>query len=384
MAQLPPYFFHRLNTRITELKALGREVIRMDAGSPDLPPAPHIISALEQSARNPNNHGYQSYNGSPEYRAAWREFYAERFGVQLADHEATLVIGAKEGVFNLSQAYLDPGDVSLVPDPGYAPYAGGARFAGAEVCFLPMIEENGYLPDLEAIPPDALRRAKLLWLNYPNNPTGAVASPAFFERVVAFATQHGILVAHDAPYTEITYDGYVAPSILQVPGAKEVAIEFHSVSKTYNMGGWRLGVAAGNAAAVRALSTLKSNIDSGVFRGVMDAAIAALTGDQAWTYERNAHYRRRRDLAVTALRNAGLRVNVPQAAIYVWARLPDGVDDVAWVDGLLEQQFVSLTPGSIFGPHGRGYVRLSLCLADSRLQEAAERIARYDSRSSSP
>ncbi|HRF46109.1 MAG TPA: aminotransferase class I/II-fold pyridoxal phosphate-dependent enzyme [Anaerolineales bacterium] len=382
LAQLPPYFFHKLNARLATLAAAGHDVIRMDAGSPDLPPAPHIIAALEESARNPGNHGYQSYNGTPAYRDAWREFYAERFGVQLADSEVTMVIGAKEGVFNLSQAYLDPGDISLVPDPGYAPYAAGARFAGAEVFHLPLRERESYLPDLEAIPAEALKRAKLLWLNYPNNPTGAVATPEFFERVVRFAATHGLLVAHDAPYTEITYDGYVAPSILQAPGALEVAIEFHSVSKTYNMGGWRLGAAVGNAEAVRALSTLKSNIDSGTFRGVMDAAVAALTGDQAWTLERNAQYRRRRDLAVTALRRAGLAVSVPKAAIYVWARLPEGVDDVAWVDGLLEQRHVSLTPGSIFGPAGRGYVRLSLCLADARLEEAAERIGRYDHRQS--
>ncbi len=384
MAQLPPYFFHKLNTRITELRAAGHDVIRMDAGSPDLPPAPHIVAALEDTARRADAHGYQSYNGSPEYRAAWREFYAERFGVQLADRETTMVIGAKEGVFNLSQAYLDPGDVSLVPDPGYAPYSAGARFAGADVVYLPLRESAGYLPDLDAIPADALRRAKLMWLNYPNNPTGAVADLAFFERVVALARRYGFLVAHDAPYTEVTYDGYVAPSVLQVPGALDVAIEFHSVSKTYNMGGWRLGVAAGNADAVRALSTLKSNLDSGVFLGLMNAAVAALTGDQAWTIARNAHYRRRRDLAVTALRDAGLSVNVPRAAIYVWARLPEGADDVAWVDGLLERHFVSLTPGSIFGPSGRGYVRLSLCLDDARLQEAAARIARHDSRSASP
>lgn len=379
MAQLPPYFFHKLNTRITELRAAGREVIRMDAGSPDLPPAAHILSALERSARDPHNHGYQSYNGTPEYRAAWRDFYAERFGVQLDDRETTLVIGAKEGVFNLSQAYLDPGDVSLVPDPGYAPYSAGARFAGADVYYMPLRETDAYLPDFDAIPADVVRRAKLMWLNYPNNPTGAVATPEFLARAVGFAAEHGILVAHDAPYTEVTYDGYVAPSILQVPGAKDVAIEFHSVSKTYNMGGWRLGIAAGNAEAVGTLSRLKSNVDSGTFRGLMDAAIAALTGDQAWTAERNLHYRRRRDLAVKALRAAGLVVSEPKAAIYVWARLPEGVDDVAWVDGLLEGHFVSLTPGSIFGPAGRGYVRLSLCLADTRLQEAADRIAQYGS-----
>lgn len=384
LAQLPTYFFQRLNTRVAQLQSTGRDVIRLDAGSPDLPPASHIIEALEASVRNPGHHGYQSYNGTAEYRSAWRDFYAERFGVTLGDSQVTLLIGAKQGVFNLSQAFLDPGDVSLVPDPGYAPYAAGATFAGADVHYLPLTESNGYLPDLDSIPPDVLRRAKLLWLNYPNNPTGAVASPDFMAHAVRFAAQHGILVAHDAPYSEITFDGYVAPSILQAPGALDVAVEFHSLSKTYNMAGWRLGAAVGNTDAVRALSTLQSNMDSGVLRGLMNAAVVALTGDQSWTIERNAHYRRRRDIAVSALRDAGLAVTAPQAAIYVWARLPDGVDDVAWVDGLLETQHVSLTPGQVFGPGGRGYVRLSLCLDEHRLKEAAGRIARYDRHNLTP
>ena len=384
LAQLPTYFFQRLNTRIAQLQASGKNVIRVDAGSPDLPPAPHIVEALEASVRTASHHGYQSYNGTPEYRSAWRDFYAERFGVTLADSQVTLLIGAKQGVFNLSQAYLDPGDVSLVPDPGYAPYAAGATFAGADVHYLPLYESNGYLPDLDSIPADVLRRAKLLWLNYPNNPTGAVAPPEFLATAVRFAAQHGLIVAHDAPYSEITYDGYVAPSILQAPGALDVAVEFHSLSKTYNMAGWRLGAVIGNTEAVQALSTLQSNMDSGVLRGLMNAAVAALTGDQAWTLERNAVYRRRRDIAVAALRAAGLSVSAPQAAIYVWARLPDDVDDVAWVDGLLETQLVSVTPGQVFGPTGRGYVRLSLCLDEDRLKEAAGRIAQYDRHTSSP
>jgi LL-diaminopimelate aminotransferase len=374
LAQLPPYFFHKLNARIAELQAAGRDVIRMDAGSPDLPPAAHIVAALERSARDPGHHGYQSYNGTPAYRDAWRQFYRRRFGVELAPNEVTLVIGAKEGVFNLSQAILDAGDVALLPDPGYAPYAGGARFVGAEPVTMPLLEENGYLPDLAAIPESAWRRARLLWLNYPNNPTGAVAPLSFFEQVVDRARHYGVLVAHDAPYTEITYDGYVAPSILQVAGAGDVAVEFHSLSKTYNMGGWRLGAAVGNAVAVQALSTLKSNIDSGTFRGLLDAGVAALTGDQGWIAERNAQYKRRRDLAVTALSTAGLEVYVPQAAIYVWAKLPAGRDDVAWAADVLERTAVSLTPGSVFGAAGCGYVRLSLCLPDHRLAEAAQRI----------
>jgi LL-diaminopimelate aminotransferase len=375
MQRLPVYFFQRLNQRLAELKAQGREVIRLDAGSPDLPPAPHIIAALEESARNPNNHGYQNYAGIPEYRAAWAGWYRQRFGVELdPDCEVLGLIGSKEGVFNLHLAVVDEGDVVLVPDPGYPAYTAGALFAGAQVVRLPLLARNGYLPDFAALPEETLRRARLLWLNYPNNPTGAVASLEFFAQAVALARRYGFLIAHDAPYTEITYDGYRAPSLLQVPGAREVAVEFHSLSKTYNMGGWRLGVAVGNAEVLRALATLKSNVDSGTFKAVQAAGIAALSGDQSWTKARNAHYQRRRDLAVEALRAAGLHVETPPAALYLWARLPDGVDDQAYVSELLEQTGVSLTPGSVFGPGGAGHVRVSLCLADEKLQEAMRRV----------
>lgn len=378
MAQLPAYFYHQLNQRLAELRRQGRDVIRMDAGSPDLPPAPHIIDALKRSAENPNHHGYMPYSGLPEYRAAWAEFYGRRFGVELdANTEVLGLIGSKEGVFNLHLAYIDPGDVVLVPDPGYAPYTAGAAFAGGVVVHMPLLAQNGYLPDLGAIPEATLRATRLMWLNYPNNPTGAVATPEFFAAVIALARRYGFLVAHDAPYTEITYGDYRAPSLLQAPGAKEVAIEFHSLSKTYNMGGWRLGVACGNAEAVNALSTLKSNIDSSTFKAVQDAGIAALTGDQTWTAARNEHYRRRRDLAVDALRALGLEVAVPAAAIYVWARLPAGVDDRAYAAQLLEATAVSLTPGSIFGPSGSGHIRLSLCLPDERLQEALGRLRAF-------
>lgn len=377
MHRLPAYFFHALNQRLAELKAMGREVIRMDAGSPDLPPAPHIIRALAISAEQPGHHGYMPYGGTPEYRAAWIEFYGRRFGVELEMKEVSLCIGSKEGVFNLHTAFINPGDVVLVPDPGYAAYSIGALYAGGDVVYMPLLAQNRYLPVLSLIPEDALRRARLMWLNYPNNPTGAVAPLEFFAEVVALARQHNFIVAHDAPYTEITYDGYRAPSLLQVPGAKDVAVEFHSLSKTYNMGGWRLGIVCGNADVIATLGQLQSNMNSGQFKAVQDAAVAALTGDQSWTAARNEHYRRRRDLAVAALREAGLHVEVPPAAIYVWAKLPDGVDDVAYATALLEETGVSLTPGSVFGPSGRGYIRLSLCLADEKLKEAMERVKAF-------
>jgi LL-diaminopimelate aminotransferase len=378
LEQLPPYFYHGLNQRLAELRGRGVDVIRLDAGSPDLPPAPHIIAALQRSAESPTHHGYQSYSGNPEYRAAWADWYGRRFGVELdADTEVLGLIGSKEGVFNLHLAWVEAGEVVLVPDPGYAPYTMGARFVGARVVTLPLLARNSYLPDLAAIPEDALRAARVMWLNYPNNPTGATAPLEFFTEAVALARRYQFIVAHDAPYTEITYDGYRAPSVLQVPGAKEVAIEFHSLSKTYNMGGWRTGVVAGNAAVVAALGNLNSNISSGMFKGIQDAAAAALTGDQTWTEARNAHYRRRRDRVVEALRVAGLTVEVPAGAIYVWAQLPEGVDDEAYTSALLEQTGVSLTPGSIFGQAGRGCIRVSLCLADERLHEAMRRVSEF-------
>lgn len=372
--RLPEYFFHGLNQRLAALRAQGRDIIRLDAGSPDLPPAPHIITALAHSAEQPTHHGYMPYNGTPEYRQAWVEWYGKRFGVELELHEAALSIGAKEGVFNLSLAFVNPGDVVLIPDPGYAAYSMGARFAGGEVAHMPLRQENNYLPDFSAIPAETLHRARLMWLNYPNNPTGATATLEFFAEAVALARRYNFIIAHDAPYTEITYDGYRAPSILQVPGAKEVAVEFHSMSKTYNMGGWRLGITVGNAEVVKGLSTLQSNAHSGQFKAVQDAAVAALGGDQTWLEARNAHYRRRRDWVVNAVRTAGLQAETPAAAIYVWARLPEGVDDVGFTNELLAKTGVSLTPGSIFGPSGAGYVRVSLCMDDERLKEAMGRL----------
>jgi len=270
-------------------------------------------------------------------------------------------------------AYVNPGEVVLVPDPGYITYTAGAHFVGAEVSYMPLTADNNFLPDFEALAPEVVSRARLMWLNYPNNPTGAVASLDFFARAVDFARRHNILLAHDAPYTEITYDGYRAPSVLQIPGAKDVAVEFHSLSKTANMGGWRTGVLVGNAEVIRYLSTLQSNVDSGSFRPILDAAIVALTGDSAWQVERNEIYRQRRDQVVAGVRAAGLAADVPAAAIYVWARLPDGGDDNAYANSLLDETGISVTPGSFFGPSGRGYLRLSLCTPMERIREAMGR-----------
>lgn len=378
MAALPPYFFHGLNQKIGRLRAAGVDVIRMDMGSPDLPPAPFVIEALKKSADNPDHHGYMPFGGTPAYREAWAHFYGRRFGVELdSNTELVGLLGSKEGVFNLAMAYVDPGDVVLVPDPGYAPYTLGAQMAGGEVVYMPLRKTHGFLPDLHSLPVEALQRAKLMWLNYPNNPTGAVAPAEFFAEAVALARAYGFLIGHDAPYTEITFDGYRAPSLLQIPGARDVAVEFNSMSKAYNMGGWRAGVAAGNADAIQALSVWKTNVDAGSFLPILDASAAALTGDQSWLAERNQHYRRRRDIVVAAMREAGFGVEVPKAAIYVWAQLSAGVDDQKYADVLLEGAGVSVTPGTVFGPSGAGYIRISLGTPTDRVEQAMSRVRAF-------
>lgn len=374
MAALPPSFFAGLNQRLRELRAKGVKVIRMDMGSPDQPPPAPMIAALERSAEQPSSHGYTPFGGLPHYRAAWAEFYGRRFGVELdADSELMGLLGSKEGIFKLHLAYVNPGDVVLIPDPGYATYTAGASFAGAEIVYMPLRAERQFLPDFGAIPPEVLHRAKLMWLNYPNNPTGAVASLDFLAEAVALARTHGFLLAHDAPYTEIAFDGYVPPSVLQVPGAREVAVEFHSLSKTANMAGWRVGVLAGNVEVVKTMSSLQSHIDSGHFQPVLEAAVEALTGDQGWLKARNAYYRERRDLVVAGVRAAGLRADTPAAAIYVWVKLPDGTSDEAYAQALLDGAGVTTTPGSVFGPSGHGYLRVSLGTATDQVREAMER-----------
>ncbi|MER3543137.1 MAG: LL-diaminopimelate aminotransferase [Chloroflexota bacterium] len=375
LTAMPPYAFAALTQRIAALKAQGRDVIRLDIGSPDLPPAPFIIEALSRSAARADRHGYGPYGGIPELHQAIAGYYARRFGVELAPGRETLaLIGSKEGIFNIALAYVDPGDVVLVPDPGYPTYSMGALLAGGEVYPLPLREENDFLPDLEAVPAEVLRRAKLLWLSYPNNPTTGLAPLAFFEQAVDFARRHNVLLCHDNPYADVTFDGYVAPSILQVPGAKEVAVEFNSLSKLYNMGGWRVGMVVGNAEALGHLARLKSNIDTALFISIQEAAVAALNGDQSWLQARNAVYRERRDIVIEGLRAAGLAARVPQATMYVWARIPDGQTSAGFASRLLEDTGVSLTPGTVFGACGEGYIRISLGIATERIREAMERL----------
>jgi LL-diaminopimelate aminotransferase len=375
MAHLKPHFFASLNARINELAAQGREVVRLDEGAPDMPPAPHIIQALINAAQQPDTHGYQAHIGPKKLRQAWADWYKNLFSVELdPDTEIIPLLGSKEGIFHLSLAYLEPGDVALVPDPGYITYRRGAFISGAEVEFFPLIRERGYLPDLEAIPVHKLEKAKLLWLNYPNNPTGATATLEFFEKVIALAHSHGFIVCHDAAYIQVAFEGESPPSLLQVPGAREVAIEFNSLSKSHNMAGWRTGALLGNAQAVKTLFTLKTNADSGHFLPILEASVAALTGDQSWLVERNEIYRRRRDAVLAGLNSAGMQAEKPHASLYVWSTVPSGWECEEFAIAALENAGVSMTPGTVFGQRGEGYIRIALTVPEAQIASAMRRL----------
>lgn len=379
VGDLPPYVFAQVGRRIRELVAEGRNIIRLDIGSPDLPPPDFIINAMHQSARDPAHHGYGGYYGTPELRKAIAVYYEKRFGVRLdPEKEVTPLIGSKEGIANVALAFVDPGETVLVPDPGYPTYRLGTLLAGGVTATMPLLAESGFLPDLDAIPPEVAQSAKIIWLNYPNNPTGAVAPLEFFERVVAFAQRYGVLICHDNPYCDIVFDGYTAPSLLQVPGAMEVALEFNSLSKTYNMAGWRVGMAVGNATAVEALARTKTNIDSGIFRPIQDAAEVALTGDQSWLDERNEIYRERRDLILATLQEIGIQADKAMASLYIWAKVPHGYTSAEFAGHLLEDAGISIAAGSMFGAHGEGYVRISLGMSTERIREAMERLRRLE------
>ncbi len=379
MQLLSDHFFSTLGAKIASLNASGKDVIRLDEGSPDMPPPAWIIEALTRSASRPDHHGYQPHRGSERLRRAWAAMYQRTFGVELdPDAEVLPLLGSKEGIFHLALACLNPGEVALIPDPGYITYTRGTLMAGGEPYYLPLRSEQGYLPDLQAIPGEIARRAKMMWLNYPNNPTTAVADLDFFSQAVAFAREYGILLCHDAAYTQITYDGYRAPSLMQVPGAKEVAVEFNTLSKSHNMAGWRVGVVVGNPQVLRSLYTLKTNLDSSHFRPVLDAAASALEGDQSWTRERNQVYRARRDAAVAGLRRLGLTLSVPCASIYIWSKIPPGWSSALdFTNAVLEEAAVSLTPGTVFGANGEGHFRLSLTAPLERIAEAMTRLEKW-------
>jgi LL-diaminopimelate aminotransferase len=380
IAELPPYLFAEVDRRIAEKRAQGHDVISLGIGDPDLPTPEHIVRALEETAEQPANHRYPDYYGLRELRVAIVEWYAGRFGVALdADAEVLPLIGSKEGIAHLATAWVDPGDLVLVPDPGYPVYSIGTMLANGEVYWLPLRADHGFLPDLKAIPADVARRARVLWIGYPNNPTAAVAPLEFFREVVDFAWEHGILVCHDNAYSEVAYDGYRAPSFLQVDGAREIGIEFHSLSKTYNMTGWRIGMVVGNRTAIEALGRVKTNVDSGIFQPVQYAGIAALRGDQTWLAGRNLHYQRRRDAVLATLSRIGLAAPTPRASLYVWGPVPAGTKSVDFSLRLLDETAVWITPGVGFGPAGEGYFRISLTTPDDRLEEALARLERLQS-----
>ncbi len=370
---LPPYLFATLDAKLSAKRAQGVDVISLGVGDPDLPTPEHIVEAMREAVGDPATHRYPSYYGSIEFRSAVAAWYGRRFGVELDPaSEVMALIGSKEGIGHIALAFVDPGDEALVPDPGYPVYGVSTRLAGGTPVSLPMPAERGFLPDLDAAP--VSERTKVLWLNFPTNPTSAVADLGTFEAAVAFAREHDLLLLHDAAYSEITFDGYVAPSVLQVPGAKDVALEFGSTSKFFNMTGWRIGWVVGSAEAIEALAVVKTNLDSGQFTAIQRAAIAALEGPAEHLDELRAVYQRRRDLVVSTLNDLGWSLKAPLGSCYVWVPVPEGDTSVAFADRLLDEAGVFVAPGSGYGAHGEGYVRFSLTVPDDRLAEAMDRI----------
>jgi LL-diaminopimelate aminotransferase len=378
VANLPPYLFVEISRKIAERRARGEEVISFAIGDPDLPTPAHILDKLCEAAHDPPNHRYPETEGLPELRRAIADWYQRRFGVTLdPDTEVVPLIGSKEGIAHIALCLFDPDDLALVPDPCYPVYPIGTELAGGRVHYVPTSEADGYLPDFESIPADVLKQAKAIWLNYPNNPTAAVADLSFFEKAVAFAKKHDIWILHDGPYSEVAFDGYKPVSFLQAPGAREVGIEFHSLSKSYNMTGWRIGMAVGNAKLIDALRRIKSNLDSGIPQAIQLAAIAALEGPQDVITEHNAIYQRRRDRLVPVLEQIGLRVLPTRASLYIWARIPEGETSKGYAEALLDGAGVVVTPGNGYGSQGEGYIRLSLTISDENLEKGLARLSKW-------
>ncbi|MHB8170077.1 MAG: LL-diaminopimelate aminotransferase [Thermincolia bacterium] len=375
LQQLPPYLFARIEKQIADARAQGVDVISLGIGDPDRPTPDHIIDELIKEAKNSANHQYPSSVGMLSYREAVAEFYKKRFDVELdLKTEVVSLLGSKEGIAHISWCYVDPGDVTLVPDPGYPVYGIGTLLAGGTPYILPLKAESKFLPDLDAIPADVAAKAKILFLNYPNNPTGAIAPPEFYEKAIAFAKKYDIIICHDAAYQEISFDGYTPPSFLEFPGAKEVGIEFGSCSKAYNMTGWRIGWAVGNPKVVESLGRIKSNIDSGVFQAIQHAGAAALLGSQDCTAEMSKVYQERRDIAVDTLNSIGWNLEKPKSTIYVWAPVPKGYNSISFVEHVFTKTGVVITPGNGYGDHGEGFFRIALTVEKDRMQEAFDRI----------
>jgi LL-diaminopimelate aminotransferase len=375
---VPAYMFAEIERRVADKRKAGIDVISLGIGDPDRQTYPHIIEAMQAAVAEPANHRYPTNRGRQEFREAFAGFYDSRFGVAIdPETEVMPAIGAKECIYNLCFAFMDPGDAALAADPGYPVYTGGPALAGAEAVLMPLRRELGFAPDLDAISQEDLERARLMFLNYPNNPTGAVVPDGLFERAVELASEHEFLVVHDNAYSETTYDGYVAPSFLATPGAREVGVEVFSLSKGFNMTGWRCAAILGNPDAIATYWRLKTNVDSGLFEAVQLAGAAALTGPREPLEEMNAIYARRRDLVVAALREIGVDVEPPKGTIYVWAPVPEGHTSISFAELVLDEASVVVSPGSMYGPSGEGFFRISLTTPDDRIAEAVARLREH-------
>lgn len=375
LKRLPPYLFKELDKKKEKAIAMGKDVIDLGVGDPDLPTPGPIIDAIKSAVEDPENHRYPSYSGMMEFRKEVSRWYKKRFNVSLdPEREVISLIGSKEGIAHFPLAFIDPGDVVLVPSPAYPVYNISTIFAGGVSYFMPLLEKNSFLPDLKAIPENVANSARIMFINYPNNPTSAVSDKDFFGQVVDFAKKYNIIVCHDAAYTEITFDGYRAPSFLEVDGAMNVGVEFHSLSKTYNMTGWRIGFAVGNPELIGALGAIKSNIDSGVFQAVQIAAIEALKLDDSWIRKHVSIYEKRRNMIISALNEIGLSVKAPKGTFYLWLKVPEGYTSAGFASRLMDEVGIVVTPGNGFGEPGEGYIRISITQKDERLKEAVERI----------
>jgi len=379
MKSIPPYIFAEIDKKRQAAVARGVDVINLGIGDPDQPTPKHIVDAMHKAIDNPANHKYPPFGGTPEFKAAAAKYIKNRFGVTVDPAtEVTSLIGSKEGLHNTIMAFIDSGDVNIIPDPAYPVYKTSTILAGGEPYFMPLKAENNFLPDLDAIPADVLKRAKLIMLNYPNNPTAGIADLEFFKKLVAFAKKHDLLICHDLSYPEMTYEGYVAPSIFQVEGAKDVAIELHTLSKSFNMTGWRIGFAIGNPVAVKALGSIKSNCDTDIFRAIQIAGIAALEGPMDHIEACNKLYIERRDLAVKELNKLGWNVKPIKATFYMWLPTPEGMTSAEFAEIMLDKAGIVVPPGTAYGPQGEGWFRMGLCADKDRMKEAFDRMAKHE------
>ena len=373
--EIKPYLFMEISRKIAAKKAEGADVISFGIGDPDIPTPDHILDSIIEASKVPANHRYPESDGLPEFRKVISEWYNKRFSVSLnPDTEIVPLIGAKEGIGHFPLCVMNPGDIGIVPDPGSPVYSIGNLFAGGETFYAPLLEKNEWLLDFEAIPKDIAKKAKLIWLCYPNNPTGAIAPASYFEDAVKFCKENNIILCHDACYSEIAYDGYKPVSLMEIDGAKDISIEFHSLSKSYNMTGWRVGMAVGNEELVKVLTIVKSNIDSGIPQAVQYGAMEALTASQDCIQDNIDTYTRRRDRVINALQNIGLEIVPPKAGLYIWVRIPEGFTSAEFATALLDEKDLVVTPGSGYGEYGEGYIRFSLTLNDSDLDRGIDRL----------